>query len=269
VEADDTGASLQGPVGLAISHPGHELRLSHLIRSTRPTLFILTAGSRSGGDTRRVEASRTLAQKLGAQQGGIFGRYLDRDVYEWIIARDPYPFIDLAAELADGFVQRDLRAVITDSWQLYNVVHDLWHLTVRAAATSASTRLGHRLDCLDYPVVPERMAARTAGPARLNRTLSAQAVTEKLRLAAEYPDISEDVDDALRAGGRDFVASENLYEPRAIAELLPARGEQPPYELFGEARVAAGLYDTVLRWRHAEPIVTALSAMIDGLETVG
>jgi hypothetical protein len=59
----------------------------------------------------------------------------------------------------------------------------------------------------------------------------------------------------------EFIATESFHRLRPMAELLPRPGEVPTYERVGEARVAAGLYRTVLRWRHLEPIVHALMAL--------
>lgn len=245
--------------GLAVAHPGHELRLSGWIARERPAVFVLTSGSRAGEDRMRVEASRALARRLGARPGGLFGDHLDRDVYAWIMAGDAEPFLALARRLADEIVAERLDRVVTDSWQLYNVVHDLWHLVVRTAATWAAERLGRPVACLDYPVVPAALAQRTAGPMEEARRLGAPEVRRKLALAAAFPAIADDLAEVLQAGGRDFVASESLHRLRPVAELLPRAGEQPAYEWFGERRVAAGLYGEVLRWGHAAPVVAALA----------
>jgi hypothetical protein len=254
-------------IGLAIAHPGHELRLLQWVAAHRPTIYVLTAGSRSGDGACRVDASRELAARLGATPGAIFGRHLDREVYGWIMAGDHRPFADLAAELADSFVARRLRSVVTDSWQLYNVVHDLWHLTVRAAAGMASERLGRVVDCLDYPVVPTAMARRAAGPATLEIRLSPAEVEAKLRVAADFPEIADDVAEVAQSGGLEFLATETLHAVRPLREIFPQAGEKPLYEEFGEARVAAGLYDSVLRWRHVEPIAAVLGDLVGAVET--
>jgi len=254
-------------VGLAIAHPGHELRLLQWMAAHRPTVYVLTSGSRSGDGACRVDASRELAARFGATPGEVFGRRLDREVYGWIMAADHRPFVELAAELADSFVARRLRSVVTDSWQLYNVVHDLWHLTVRAAAGMASERLGWSVDCLDYAVVPASMARRAAGPARLEIRLSPAEVEAKLRAAADFPEIADDVAEVAQSGGLPFLATETLHQVRPLRELFPQPGEKPLYEEFGEARVAAGLYDSVLRWRHVEPIAAVLGDMVGSVET--
>lgn len=249
--------------GLAVAHPGHELRLTRWIEQQRPTVFVLTSGSRSGVDRARVEASRQLVETLGGRAGGLFGACLDRDVYGWIMAGEAGRFADLAHALAGQFVAERLDAVVTDAWQLYNVTHDLWHLVTRAAVALAGARLGRPVTCLDYPVAPPRLSLRTMGPASAITRLSDGEVERKLAMAHAFPAIASDVAEVLEVGGLQFIATESLHRPRPVTELLPRAGETPLYEQFGEARVRAGLYDTVLRWEHAAPIAAELCALLD------
>ena len=81
-------SSPMGAWGLAVAHPGHELRLGDWLAETRPVTFVLTTGSRSGADRGRIEASGSLADRIGAERGGIFGRYLDSQLYSLMIAGD-------------------------------------------------------------------------------------------------------------------------------------------------------------------------------------
>lgn len=252
------GGALRPRVGLAVAHPGHELRLTRWIELQQPSVFIFTSGSRNGADRRRVEASRRLVAGCGAHDGGLFGDHLDRDVYAWILAGDAGRFVGLARRLAARIVDERLEAVVTDAWQLYNVTHDLWHLVTRAAVALAGERLGRRVRCLDYAVVPRSLAQRSLGQAQHAITLTDAELRRKLELARGYPAIAGDLAEVLAAGGEDFLATESLHQPRPLAELLPGPGEVPAYERFGEMRVKAGLYGSVLRWSHAEPIAAAL-----------
>jgi hypothetical protein len=253
-------------VGLAVAHPGHELRLTRWIELYQPTVFILTSGSRSGVDRARVDASRHLVTSLGGRPGPLFGECLDRDVYAWIMAGDTRKFSDLARQLADHIVAERLEAVVTDAWQLYNVTHDLWHFVTRAAVALASDRLGRRVPCFDYAVVPRSLARRSMGEAHDIIRLDEAEVRRKLQLANAFPAIAQDVAEVLAAGGETFMATESLHRPRAVAELLPRPGETPTYERSGEMRVQAGLYGSVLRWRHAAPIAGELVAMMTNRE---
>jgi len=248
-------------LGLAVAHPGHELRLTRWIERRRPTVFILTSGSRNGMDRSRVDASRRLLGTLGAQAGDLFGQYLDRDVYAWIMAGETSKFANLARQLADHIVDQRLDAVVTDAWQLYNVTHDLWHLVTRAAVGLASERLGRRVACFDYAVAPPALALRSMGETHEFRRLDDAEVRRKQAMADAFPAIAQDVAEVLEVGGPAFIATESLHLPRPMPELLPRPGETPLYERFGEMRVQAGLYDSVLRWRHAAPIAAELAAM--------
>lgn len=251
---------------LAISHPGHELRLMKWINDTRPLIFLLTCGSRGGASRSRVSASQLLATQLGATPGPIFGERQDREVYEWILAENSAPFLALANRMATSFVEAQITTVITDSWQLYNVVHDLWHLTVRIAAAEAAISMGSPLACLDYPVVPHTSEVLGPGSERHRLTLTPQEVDDKLRLASEFPEIADDVAEVMRIGGPEIMQQEVLYAVRPVGELPPTPGAQALYERFGEERVAAGLYASVLRWSHVEPTYHRLCARLLELE---
>lgn len=253
---------------LAVSHPGHELRLMKWIAETRPIVFLLTAGSRSGTSRSRVEASRQLAGELGAVPSNLFGRHLDRDVYGWIMAGDASPFVELADEMAASFVSAGVGTVITDSWQHYNVVHDLWHLTVRLAVAGAGRQVGRRLTCLDYSVVPHHADLQGAGPEARRLALSDEEVERKWRLARAYPEITEDIAEVMALGGQETMRQEVLHEVHAVSELVPPAGRKPLYERFGEARVAAGLYASVLRWEHVQPIYNCLSQRLLQVEPI-
>ncbi len=231
------------------------------IEQARPTVYVLTAGSRSGTSRSRVEASRQLAQQLGAKAGEIFGPHLDREVYDWILAGEVAPFQQLARDLSDSFIARAIGQVVTDSWQLYNAVHDLWHVTVRCAAQDASRRSGRVIEVLDYPVVPQGMVVPQPGPTRLCLDLTDAEMARKHQLADAFPEIADDLAELLQVDGPALLARESLHALRPLSELAPGPGQRPLYETYGEARVATGLYGQVLRWQHVEPIVASLAAV--------
>ncbi len=61
-----------------------------------------------------------------------------------------------------------------------------------------------------------------------------------------------------RHGGEALLGVETLHGLRPLSELVPRPGEVPLYERYGEDRVAQGLYRSVLRWSHVEPVVRRL-----------
>ena len=239
---------------LVVAHPGHELRLSAWVRRTRPTVFVMARGSRSGRSEARIGASRAVVETLGARTGEPFGAACDVDLYAAVMSRDPAPFLALADSLRDAFA--DIDTVVADGWQNYNPVHDLTHLIARVAAAEAGARF------LDYPVVLGDLAHAPAGPMAEFVDLSTDELSEKHALIARYPEIAEDVAGLTAAAGDAAFARETLHHPLPLADLLPTAAP-PWYETWGDGRVAAGVYAECLRWSHMAPIVAALSARLE------
>lgn len=244
-----------------VAHPGHELRLSAWISRARPLLFILAKGSRSRHSSVRIEASRALAQELGAQPAEPFGATFDSDFYQQILDGDLPAFGRLADSLREAFVRQGVFQVITDAWQNYNPMHDLTHLIARVAAAEAAQMLERSVECLDYPVVLGEMAHADLGSEVMRLNLAPDEVAEKMALAASYPDIAEDAAALSRAAGRRVYDTESLHQTLPLSRLIPTR-EPPWYERYGEGRVGAGVYSRVLRWDHMAPIVEGLSARL-------
>jgi hypothetical protein len=86
---------------LIIAHPGHELRVFGWYEQARPTTFVVTSGSRNG-DNGRTSLSRDLACQTRSSIGSLFGRYLDRQIYEAILKHEVSLFADWASELTDA-----------------------------------------------------------------------------------------------------------------------------------------------------------------------
>ncbi|MES2833485.1 MAG: hypothetical protein V4707_02120 [Pseudomonadota bacterium] len=241
---------------LVVAHPGHELRLSAWVRRTRPTVFVTARGSRSGRSEARIAASHAVVETLGGAAGEPFGAACDIDLYAAIMARDPTLFLALADTLRDAFAS--VATVVADGWQNYNPVHDLTHLIARVAAAEAGSRF------LDYPVVLGGLAHAPDGPLAEVIDLSPDELSEKHTLIARYPEIAEDVAGLTAAAGDAAFARETLHRPLPLGELLPTT-TPPWYEIWGEGRVAAGIYAECLRWSHMAPIVAALSARLEAV----
>lgn len=241
------------------AHPGHELRLATWMARSRPLMFVLAKGARSGRSEARMEASRQLAMVLGATPSKQFGVAFDPEIYGWIMNRDVEAFSCLADDLREAFATNRIEHVVTDAWQNYNPVHDLAHALARVAAAEAAADTGRRIDVLDYPVVMGRMAHAPLGPQRGEVEQSASDLAAKAALIAQYPDIAEDVRLLEAAVGREAVERETLHDPLDLETLRGALDEAPWYERHGEERVRAGVYSQVLRWSHMAPIVAMLS----------
>jgi hypothetical protein len=154
---------------------------------------------------------------------------------------------------------------VVDGWQLYSAAHDLAHLIGRAAAAEASATLGRSVEVIEFAVTPEPHATR---PDTLQFRLSEAEMAAKRSAALAHPGIEAELAEVLAAGGTDALAVEALRAPPALADLAPAPGERPLYEVFGEARVKAGLYGEVLRWAHMAPVVEGFAARIEAARAV-
>ncbi len=249
---------LEGPSALIVAHPGHELRLTAWLARARPSVHVLTTGSRHGQSRARIDACRELVLGSGASTGDVFGWFEDRQLYAALMAGEIGTFDDTLWSLVDDLVARGAKLVICDAWQLYSPAHDLVHLLARSAAAIAQRILGHKIAVLEFGVVaPGQSLVDAEARERRRITLSSEEKLRKLLYVSRYPDIEQEAAEFLQ-GDQSLLAVERFDSPLDWADLAPAPGVIPLYEKFGEERVAAGHYKTVLRWSHVAPFVEAL-----------
>jgi hypothetical protein len=148
-----------------LAHPAHELRLFGWLARTKPIVQVLTRGTRSGTASDRLPATTALVFRSGGTISQAFEPWLDRELYSRVMASDATFLHHIVDRFRDLIVGADAGWVVTDSWQFYNVGHDLTHLAARVAAAEAGRRLGRPIPVLDYDVVPPAMGCR-APPAR-------------------------------------------------------------------------------------------------------
>lgn len=251
-------------ISLVVAHPGHELRLYGWMRRLRPTVFVLTSGDGACAADGRVNGSAVLAARTGAAAGALFGTYSDRELYARLMSLDTAPFRTWTRRLADEFVRLGVTTVITDAWQGYSPAHDLAHCIARIAAEASAERLGRGIEVLEYPVVPWSMApSQPATPVAYRMSLDDGSFGAKLAACAAFPGIAPELAQIVEAEGRDGLREETLHHPAPMSALLAQTEWRPEYERFGEERVAAGVYDTVLRWRHVRAAAAAVSGACD------
>ena len=244
---------------LVLGHPGHELRLSGWIEKAKPVVHVLTCGSRHGASCARTQATKRIVEDLGGTVGQLFGEILDRDFYQLVIDGKVGPFHTWADALRDAWLAAPPAFVVTDAWQFYSVTHDLVHLMTRVAAAEAGMRLGQKLPCLDFAVVPPAIARQVRlGRVELQIRLSQADLERKIALAHAYPEITGELAEFAKAAGSEALATETLHDPPPPGRLAPAPGTIPDYERHGASRVAAGIYSIVLRWAHVQPIYASL-----------
>jgi hypothetical protein len=251
----------KSPAALVVAHPGHEVRVSGWCELARPRLFILTEGSRSG-DHGRLLCAQSFANQNGATLGPLFGRFRDREIYAAILAGDQ-ALIRWTADLTDALVALAPTLIVTDSWQMYNLGHDLTHVMARVAASRASAYLGRAIEVVEFEVAPKALACdRLWGAEAFRVVLDDTSLARKHTMAENYQDLREEFRQVLALEGPDAQRLEIFHSVVDFDALMPAPRTLIPYERYGEQRVVAGVYGEVIRWsEHVRGIVEAIRMM--------
>ncbi len=253
-----TGTKLPGDrAALVIAHPGHELRVHGWLCRTRPLTCVLTDGSGPGAAPRLCSTGDVLAD-AGARPAAIFGRFTDRATYTALLAGDVAPFEEVADTLAALLVHERIDYVIGDAADGYNPLHDLCRVLIDVAVARARDR-GRRVANLEFPLEgpPDDALPSKRGDAVVLR-LDDEAFARKRAAATAYIALAGEIERALGAYGLDAFRIECFRSATGRAGTMAAT-VRPFYEQCGEARVAAGRYERVVREReHLAPIASAL-----------
>jgi hypothetical protein len=235
-----------------VGHPGHELRVHHMLERTRPTVAVLTDGSGSAGVSRLGE-TQALLDGVDGRPAPVFGAMSDRDAYAAILAGDPGPFQGIGQRLSNHIVSSGVTAVVIDAAEGYNPVHDVCHWIGRAAIEGARAG-GIRVEAFELDLV----AHPGGSGAGVRVELDAAAFARKLHAAARYRPLAAEAAAAYDQHGMDAFRIEFVrHLPPAV---VPPATWVPDYEAVGEARVTAGRYAVALRYgQHVRPIVEALA----------
>jgi hypothetical protein len=252
------------PAALLIAHPGHELRLHGWMETRRPVVFVLTDGS---GHSQRSRLGSTTAvlKQCGAEPGSIYGRFTDAELYSLILKGERLALCRLVAELADELAALGVSTLAGDGVEGYNPSHDLCQYLMRAAASRAEQKTGRPIERYQFPVVghPDDGEGPSQGDGALLVTLGPAAVERKLAAAWSYPEMRNEVQDAVARYGRAAFSVERLRKSDIARDEARLAREAPFYESHGEKQVAAGHYASVLRYKeHFQPLVRTL----DGLD---
>jgi hypothetical protein len=256
----------EGRAALVIAHPGHELRVYHWLRLARPTVFILTDGSGSFGESRVHSTTRVLEQ-IKAGRGCIYGRLTDRQIYSALMAGEIDLFSNLTQELATALVNQKIDYVVGDAIEGYNPAHDLCRFMINSAIEIASRSQGRVIANFDVLLTSELgdYAAETLADA-VWLDLNSDDLSRKLEVARGYCELAAEVDGLLKKTGIAGLKTECLR--RASRGLVDNNLVNTPYyEIYGERQVAAGHYKQVLRYR--EHILPLAHALWDYAEPVG
>ncbi len=274
-------STAEGRSLLVIGHPGHELRVYGWIGQVRPIVCILTDGSGSDG-TPRLDKTLEILHELGAEIGPLCGELSDRGIYEKILRHEYDPFDTLCKRLARLIIAQDIDLVVSDAIEGYNPVHDLCEALVRTAVgiarnandadnneNAGKTRNGKPCSIRHYtiPLMNDpRPATGSMEAAHHTIELTPLRFKQKLEAMRSYAAsaggiLQEEVGDAFHNFGEEAFAREYLFAAAAPGQEPERRfsRQKPFYETYGEQKVAAGRYQSVIRFHeHVLPIVNHL-----------
>jgi hypothetical protein len=244
---------------LIVAHPGHELRIFGWLERVRPVVCVLTDGSGSGGEA-RLDSTTRMLDRTSSMPGAVYGPLSDRAIYTAMLGGDLDLFRRLADDLAEVLVARGADCVAGDAVEGYNPSHDVCRLVIDAAVRMAGRARGAAIPNYDFPLVgaPGQCPEPLRESAYFLR-LDDAALARKLDAANAYPELAGEVRTALDRFGTDPFRTECLRPVDPLEHHDWPADEVPFYERYGEERVAAGVYQHVLRFReHVLPISDAL-----------
>ena len=244
---------------VVVAHPGHELMVHRWMELHRPLYFCLTEGS-GGAGSARIESTDRLLQRIGATPSPIHGRFSDKEAYRLLLDGRAEVFVALMHELAETLAGADVTCVAGDAMEGFNPVHDVCRALIDAAVAWIETRRGRVLRNYEFSL-DEVVPAEDSGAGALAIDLDREALDRKLAAAREYPEMREEVEAALTRFGAAAFASERLRPSSMRMKMNEFAVTPPPYEEYGERRVAEGRYRVVIRYRqHVLPVLSALEA---------
>ena len=257
-------ASMSHKAALVIGHPGHELRVLGWLKDRKPLVLILTDGA-GHGEEPRTDLSRSLVAEAGAKCGDIFGQVPDQRLYRAILELDFDFFLNLSNTLATSLELAETDWVPGDSVEGYNPAHDLCRSMIDRAVRTIRDRTGRDIDNFQFPLVGHP-AAWSAHTGAFCHRLGEAELKDKIAMVRRYADsaggiLVAEVEEAMATFGERIFADEWFSPASATANSLPFESEPPFYEKHGEARVAAGHYKYVIRYKdHIAKIALALQA---------
>lgn len=252
------------PALLVVAHPGHELRVHGWLEMARPEVWVLTDGTGHGAAD-RLPSTRHLLRDVAASPGPVFGAFSDRAAYQMILEGEVGPAAAIVERLAERLASDDAPYVVADALEGFNPVHDLCRILVDTAGVLAERQGGAVLG-FEFPLEGSPEARGADGDeADVRLVLDDIALARKIEAARAYPQMAAEVERALAAHGERAFAVERLSVVRPLRPLGEQLEDPPLYERYGEQRVAAGHYTTVLRLQeHFVPFAEALRRLVLG-----
>jgi hypothetical protein len=263
-DRDSRQLNQSAPWFLIVAHPGHELRVHHLLERVKPTVAVITDGSGSTA-VPRVDETRTLLESVGASPAAILGELTDREAYHALMTTDATPFAALIDRLVSSLLARSARHaegtapgapshlhVLIDAAEGYNPLHDVCHWMGRRVVEQARAA-GLTIDLFELDLVAHPDGTGNG----LKLVLDDEAFDRKLAAAHRYSALAAEAAAAYNQYGQNAFRTE--FVRRVHDRPLPPSSWVPYYEQVGEERVRAGRYTSVLRYgAHVRPVIETI-----------
>jgi hypothetical protein len=246
---------------VVVAHPGHELRVFHWLERERPLYFCLTEGS-GGAAESRMGSTTAVLERAGAVQGGLYGRYSDKQMYRMLLDGRTDVFVQLATEIADALMAAGVESVAGDAVEGFNPSHDVCRFVIDGAVDIFRRRTGRPIENREFVLdsrpddCPEAVRAET-----MWIRLDDAALDRKIDAALQYPELRDEVQAALARFGRNAFGVECLRPATTTLMIERFERELPIYERHGEQRRREGRYNDVIRYRqHVLPVRAAIQS---------
>lgn len=252
------------PAVLVVAHPGHELRVHGWLEAARPEVWVLTNGA-GHGERGRLDSTTRVLQRAGATMGSAFAAFTDKEAYAALLGGELDAVVALTQRLAARLAAAPDVYVAGDAMEGFNPIHDLCRVVIDTAVAVAARGGRPPVLNLDFPLEASPDASGAAPDTDVRLLLDEGAIARKLRAAREYPELTAEVERALATHGESAFAVERLRAATDSRSIPQRTGDPPLYERYGEERVAAGHYSSVLRLRqHFLPFAAALARRAGG-----
>ena len=137
---------------LIIAHPAHLLQILAWYEIMKPVVYLLTDGSGRAGIPHHEPIAKWLEEN-GGEQGPLFGRFTDRQIYDALLEENLDFFAAIIGEIKQELEDQEFDFVAGDSAEGYNPIHDVTRLMIGAAVEMLAREKGLRVANYDYALV--------------------------------------------------------------------------------------------------------------------
>ena len=256
--ASEAPVEFQRPA-LVIGHPGHELKVLGWMSEYKPHVYVITDGSGRHGVS-RTSSTSALLTLLGVPRGELLGPISDAEIYRAILKQNLTVFLRLIDELAGSFLEHQIDCVAGDAAEGFNPTHDLCRGLINAAVLVAKRTKGREIANFEISLTEWELGCPEPSHDDNCRhwVLDDQKLAWKIATAERYVELKDEVRRAIAQRGEGYFRTECLRSSAARGWPHFEAGK-PAYEIWGEQRVAAGQYQTVIRFKqHILPILKAI-----------